>query len=208
MYYKQVIVVNKELEMSKGKMAAQVSHASMAFLTRCIQRNTIKIADHLYPCWEYPIIDFKTGEREKRPQRYRRSDLDKWAEEARNRGEDCFYAKPVDINNKYGALELCDPDYHYKTEFVVDNDLYEQWMNGLFTKVILEAKNENQMKKIVDKAIENGMIENVDFFCIRDACLTELTPDETGSRWTCIGFKPMDANEIDKVTKRLQLFKE
>ena len=43
MYYKQIIVVNKELNMSKGKMAAQVSHASMAFLTRMIQKNTKEI---------------------------------------------------------------------------------------------------------------------------------------------------------------------
>ena len=52
------------------------------------------------------------------------------------------------------------------------------------------------------------MIEDIDFFCIRDNCLTELTPDETGTRWTCIGFKPMDSEKIDKVTKKLQLFKE
>lgn len=208
MYYKQIIVVNKELNMSKGKMAAQVSHGSMAFLTKCIQRSTTKIANHQYPVWEYPIINLETGEREKRPQRYRRNDLDKWAEEARNKGEDYFYAKPIDPNNKYGPFELCEPDYYYNTEFIIDKDLYEQWMGGLFTKVILSAKNENEMNKIITKAKEAGMVENIDFFCIRDACLTELTPDETGSRWTCIGFRPMDASVIDPITKRLQLFKE
>ena len=98
--------------------------------------------------------------------------------------------------------------YHYTTTFNIDKDLYEQWMGGLFTKVILSAKNENEMIKIVNKAKEADMLENQDFFCIRDACLTELTPDETGSRWTCIGFKPMDASQIDPITKRLQLFKE
>ena len=90
----------------------------------------------------------------------------------------------------------------------IDKDLFEQWMGGIFTKVILEAKNEAQMIKIVEKAKSAGMIENVDFFCIRDAWLTELTPDETGTRWTCIGFKPMDAERIDPINNRLQLFKD
>lgn len=36
--YKQVIVVNKELNMSAGKMAAMVAHGSIAFLTKCIRR--------------------------------------------------------------------------------------------------------------------------------------------------------------------------
>ena len=208
MGYKQVIVVNKELEMSKGKMAAQVSHASRAFLTRMIQRNTTRITEHQYPVWEYVLIDLETGEREKRPQRYKRGDLDKWAKEARDRGEDYFYAKPVNPENKYGTLELCEPDHYYKTNFIVDKGLYEEWMGGIFTKVILSAKNEAQMKKVVEKAIECGMVEDEDFFCIRDACLTELTPDETGTRWTCIGFSPMESDKIDVVTKRLQLFKE
>ncbi len=207
MYYKQIIIVNKELNMSKGKMAAQVSHASMAFLTQYIKKHTKKISNKMYPCWEYAWNSDFT-EKIKKPQRYRREDLDNWAKETRDRGEDCFYAQPVDPAFKYGPLELCEPNYHYETSFDIDKDLYEQWMSGLFTKVILEAKNEKQMIKIIEKAKEAGMIENEDFFCIRDACLTELTPDETGTRWTCIGFKPMDSEKIDPITKRLQLFKD
>ena len=40
MSYKQIIIVRKDLEMSPGKMAAQVSHASMAFLTSQMRKNT------------------------------------------------------------------------------------------------------------------------------------------------------------------------
>ena len=207
MGYKQVIVVNKELDMSKGKMAAQVSHASMAFLTRMIQANTKQVYKNAYPTWDNSI-DLTTGKREKRPQLYRRNDLNTWAREARERGEDFFYARPVDPNDKYGRLELCEKDYFYDSHFAVDKGLYEEWMGGIFTKVILSAKNETQMKKIVEKAIECGMVEDKDFFCIRDACLTELTPDETGTRWTCIGFRPMESEKIDVVTKKLQLFRE
>lgn len=36
---KQVIVIRKDLNMRKGKMVAQGSHASIAFLTRRIQKN-------------------------------------------------------------------------------------------------------------------------------------------------------------------------
>lgn len=200
MYYKQVIVVNKELNLSAGKLGSQVSHASMAFLTKMIQANTIKhLNERYYPIWQ---DDNRTI-----PQLYKRNDLNAWAEEARMRGEDCFYAKHVDPSKPCGELELCEPNYHYECHMTIDRDLYEQWMGGIFTKVILEAKNEAQMQKIVEKAKEAGMVEGREFFCIRDACLTELIPDETGTRWTCIGFAPMEAEKIDIVTKKLQLYK-
>lgn len=39
MSYKQIIIIRKDLQMSPGKLAAQVSHASMAFLTNAVKRN-------------------------------------------------------------------------------------------------------------------------------------------------------------------------
>lgn len=45
MMYKQVIIVRKDLDMSPGKLAAQVSHASMAFLTSQMKNNHIKPTD-------------------------------------------------------------------------------------------------------------------------------------------------------------------
>lgn len=198
--YKQVIVVNKGLNMSPGKLAAQVSHASMAFLTRMIQVNTKKYAvEKCYSVWE--------DKEEKMPQLYMRDDLYRWAEEFRAQGKDYFYAKPVDPNDPYGELMLCEPTYNYDCHMTIDRKLYEDWLGGAFTKVILEVKNEEQLRKVVEKAKAVNMIENVDFHCIRDNCLTELTPDETGTRWTCIGFAPMESEKIDQITKKLQLYK-
>ena len=37
--YKQLIIARKDLNMSSGKLSVQVSHASMAFLTRMIKNN-------------------------------------------------------------------------------------------------------------------------------------------------------------------------
>lgn len=147
---KQVIVVNKDLNMSKGKMAAQVSHASMAFLTSPIFRGRKEMFTH-------PVFDQDSGEQS-----------------------------------------------GYVYDMFLDNDTYE-WMSDCFTKVILEAHNEKEMEKIVKKAVENGLIEDKDFFKIIDKGLTEFNNVPT---WTCIGFKPMQSEKIDKVTKRLQLFKD
>lgn len=147
---KQVIVVNKGLNMSKGKMAAQVSHASMAFLTR-------------------PFYNDRNN----------------------------MYKKPVidqDTNSRSG----------WAYTLYVDDDVAE-WMDGSFTKVILEVKNENGLEKVVQKAIENGLVENKDFFKIIDEGRTEFNGEKT---WTCIGFKPMVSEKIDVVTKKLQLFKD
>ena len=124
--------------MSPGKMSAQVSHASMAFLSTWIKN-------------------------------------------------------VIDIN------------YNIQTKF--DKDIYNEWINDIFTKVILEAKTKDQLLKAVSMANELGMKEGEDYFLIRDNCLTELEPEEDGRTLTCIGFKPMRPEIIDQISKKYQLYK-
>lgn len=143
--YKQIIIARKDLNMSAGKLAAQVSHASMAFLTNAI-----------------------------------RNDWSKW------------------VND--------DETSYYSVELTFDKDLFEQWIDGEFTKCVLKAKNKTQLLKAKTLAEEMGMTENKDFFCIYDNCHTELTPEDNGRTLTCIGFKPMDNEVIDKIGKKFQLY--
>lgn len=100
----------------------------------------------------------------------------------------------------------------YCFEYNFDKDLYDQWINGIFTKVICEARNKNQLMKAVKMAEEMGMKEGEDFWLIKDCCLTELTPEEfdengVGRTLTCIGFRPMEAEVIEKISKKFQLYK-
>lgn len=204
--YKQLIIARKDLNMSPGKLAAQVSHGSMAFLTSMIKANTQKIMENQYPVWRIMYNDEIT------PQYYRRPDLSKWAHEARGRGEDYFYAKPVDPNFPYADMELCEPTYHYETKFNIDTDLYEQWINGSFTKIVCEARNKNQLLKAVTIAEELGLQEGKDFFLIKDNCYTELQPEEVdengaGRTLTCIGFAPLPEDIVSKISKKYQLYK-
>ena len=147
--YKQIIIARKDLNMSAGKLAAQVSHASMAFLTNEIRRD-----------WSMNTTYFKGDE--------------------------------------YKT--------YYSVELTFDKDLFEQWIIGEFTKCVLKAKNKSQLLKAKTLAEEIGMTENEDFFCIYDNCHTELTPEDNGRTLTCIGFKPMDSEVIDKIGKKYQLY--
>lgn len=200
--YKQVVIARKDLEMSPGKLAAQVSHASMAFLTKMIRDNAFFLTreEKVY-----------AGKRE--PALYKRSDLTQWAQEAFNRGEEWFYVKPIDIYRPNGKLELCEnPTMYYKSLLELDKDLYEEWINGIFTKTVLQAKNRSQLLKAKTMAEEMGMIEGEDFFLIKDCCLTELEPEEVdengvGRTLTCIGFRPMESEVIDKIGKKFQLYR-
>lgn len=187
--YKQVIIARKDLNMSYGKFAAQVSHASMAFLTNMIRDNAKKVEPYKY----------KTGI-------YRRFDLARWSNEARARGEKYFHARPVNPKDPCGELELCDPYCFYRAKLDIDKDTYEEWINGAFTKVVLGAKNRNQLLKAKTMAEELGMKEGKDFFLIRDNCRTELEPEEDGRTLTTIGFRPMDSETIDKIGRKYQLY--
>ena len=151
MGYKQIIIARKDLNMSPGKLAAQVSHGSMAFLTWMIRNN---------------------------------------------------YSKWISDNDTT----------YYSSELIFDKDIYEQWINGSFTKCVLQARNRNHLLKAKAMAEELGMVEGVDFFLIKDNCYTELEPEEIGEDGiprclTCIGFRPFDSELIDKIGKKYQLYK-
>ena len=199
--YKQIIIARKDLNMSPGKLAAQVSHGSMAFLTWMIRNHSYKV----------PTNKRCTAIKDGQPMLYRRHDLTQWAREAYDRGEQYFYIRPVDPLRPYDELELCDPNFVYEANLKFDLDLYEQWINGSFTKCVLRAKNKNQLLKAKTMAEELGMKEGEDFFCIYDACRTELEPEEfdengIGRTLTVIGFRPMDSEVIDKISKKYHLY--
>ena len=145
MDYKQIIIVRKDLNMSIGKLSAQVSHGSIAFLTNAI-KNGVK-----------------------------------------------SYIK----------------DNSYSFQFNLnDRGVYDNWINGGFTKIVLEAKNKTKLLKAINYAQELGLKEKEDYFLIRDNCLTELTPeDEDGRTLTVIGFRPLPENIAREISRHYYLYR-
>jgi PTH2 family peptidyl-tRNA hydrolase len=151
---RQLIIARKDLNMSPGKLAAQVSHASMAFLSNMIRHGGLQ-----------KRVSLDTGEMER-----------------------------------------------YEIMITMDPAIYDDWLCGIFTKTICEAKNRNQLMKAATLAEEQGLVENQDFFLIRDNCLTELEPEEIGEdgvgrTLTCIGFRPLPDDIAHAISSKYQLFK-
>ena len=207
---KQIIIVRKDLNMSKGKMAAQVAHASMAFLTSQIRKNSREVLDcNIGTCYTISCQDGLPGFNESEPQHYRRVDLDAWAEGARERGECYFYYE------EYAPykFKLCERKSHVESTLSFNWELYNDWICGSFTKVILEAKNKYQLEKVYTIANELGLKEGIDYFPIKDNCYTELEPEEIdkngiGRTLTCVGFIPLNDEIANKISKKYQLYKD
>ena len=210
MGYRQLIIARKDLNMSPGKLAAQVSHASMAFLTAQIRQTAKKV-------WNYytaPTMkkDLITGEIS--PQLFRHPDLAKFADEARAKGLSTFTYRPVNADNPYGRMERCENEYDkYRSTIDIPRDVYEQWIQGSFTKTICEARSRDHLLTAIKIAHSLDLIEeNYDYFLIKDNCLTELEPEETdengvGRTLTCIGFRPLPDEIVWKISKKYQLYK-
>lgn len=116
------------------------------------------------------------------------------------------------VNTVPGELMPCEPSIQYRCDMLIDNDLYEKWLGGVFTKVVCEAKNRNALDKAIRIANELGLKENKDYFLIKDCCLTELTPEEydeygVGRTLTCIGFRPLPIDFANRISKKFQLLK-
>lgn len=86
----------------------------------------------------------------------------------------------------------------------VNVDLYHNWIIEAETKVVCRAKNKNDLLRAVEAAKELGMEEYKDYFLIYDACRTELEKESPEGTLTCIGFRPMEAEEIIPLRDRME----
>ena len=83
-------------------------------------------------------------------------------------------------------------------------DIWNGYVNDIFTKTICEAKNLNNMKKRVLPVIEElGLKEGVDYGYINDSCKTDLTPENPDGTCTVgMWFKPLPDEDAHKISMK------
>lgn len=135
--------MRKDLNMSPGKLSAQVSHCAEAYCTRVIRTNA----------------------------------------------------------------KFCDDVSGYIINGVISKEIFEEYINGIFTKTICQARNKNHLLKAKDMADEIGLIEGEHYGLIYDKCLTELEPEEDdGTTLTGIWFCPLADDTAHYISKKYHLY--
>ncbi|MBR3964734.1 MAG: peptidyl-tRNA hydrolase [Clostridia bacterium] len=117
-----------------------------------------------------------------------------------------------DESNVIKTISLTTGAEGYTAKTYFSKEVYEEWIRGVFTKTICEARNRNQLMKAVEMAKELGLEEGKDFFLIKDCCLTELNPEEVdengvGRTLTCIGFRPLPDELAHQISRKYQLYR-
>jgi len=91
----------------------------------------------------------------------------------------------------------------------VSGDIWKEYVNGIFTKTICEAKNLNQLKKVEGYITDCGieLKEGIDWGYINDKCLTELTPEnEDGTTTIGVWFRPLPDDIAHKISMKYELY--
>jgi len=78
-----------------------------------------------------------------------------------------------------------------------NKEVWKKWKNAGQKKVILRVSGMEELKEIVLKLEKN----NIPYFLIRDAGLTQLAPGTT----TALGIGPAVSESLDKITGDLKL---
>lgn len=105
-----------------------------------------------------------------------------------------------------GLVETYEEGIYFPVD--VDLTIWEEYVNGIFTKTICECKNLEQLKSKVTPVIEElGLVEHIDYGYINDRCLTDLTPEnEDGTCTIGMWFKPLKDEDAHKISKKFKLY--
>lgn len=197
---RRLFIIRKDLHLTPGKLSAMIGHLCEAFWTNLLKAGSIKDNEFEELRVVETYLDGKKG-----PMLYRHPALYEAAKKAFEEGKEWFLHK----------LENSRPTMSISIE--IPKDIWHEYVQGIFTKTICEAKNKNQLMKVIDLIDEHNnqvsdyqkLVEDVDYGFINDCCLTELTPEnKNGTTTVGIWFKPLSDDIAHKFSKKFKLYRD
>ena len=190
---RRVFVIRKDLHLKPGKLAAIVGHLCEAYWLNLLKVGIKQDNEFMTLPAEEDYGDGRIG-----PALYKHPLLYKLSNDAFKRGEKTFT-----------TLEE-NPRKTVSIEIEIPKDIWNEYVNGIFTKTICEARNLDNMKKRALPIIEElGLKEGIDWGYINDSCKTELIPENPNGTCTIgMWFKPLPNEIAHKISKKFQLYRD
>ena len=192
---RRVMVIRKDLHLKPGKLAAMVGHCCEAYWTNLMKFYALmgQMKDN-----EFVTLPVETPDNPDYWMLYRAPKVFEAAKAAHERGEKTFqYPEENSRPTVTISIEL-------------PKDIWNGYVNDIFTKTICEAKNLNNLKTRALPVIEElKLVEGVDWGYINDKCLTDLTPEnEDGTTTIGMWFKPLNDEDAFKISKKFKLYRD
>lgn len=183
------------MHLKPGKLAAMVGHCCEAYWTNIMKFYALmgQMKDN-----EFVTLPVETENDPNYWMLYRAPQVWDAAKAAHERGDKSF---------QYPA-ENSRPTVSITIE--LPKDIWNGYVNDIFTKTICEAKNLNNLKTRALPVIEElKLVEGVDWGYINDKCLTDLTPEnEDGTTTIGMWFKPLKDEDAFKISKKFKLYRD
>ena len=196
MYMRRLFIIRKDLHLTPGKLAAQVGHCCEAYWTNLLKDGCIEDNEFV----ELPCIDLgnpfdkKSGNLQ--IQWYRQQELSELSEKAFKEGKTSFTTLAEN------------PRRTVSITLEIPKDIWEGYVNGIFTKTICEARNKNHLLKAETMAKELCLVGGVDYGFINDNCLTELSPEnEDGTTTVGMWFGPLPDETAHAISRKFPLYR-
>lgn len=189
---RRVFIIRKDLHLKPGKLAAMVSHCAEAYWLNLLKAGCIKDNEFVM----LPAVNYVAGE-STGPALYKHPVLMKMSEEAYNAGKTSFITHAED-SRKTVTVKI-----------EVSKDIWNEYVNGIFTKTVCECRNKSQLEKAKSIAESLGLVEGADWGFIRDCCKTDLVPENPDGTCTVgIWFKPLPDDIAHAISKKFQLYRD
>ena len=141
------------------------------------------------------------------------------SEDPWHHGQSAVYEHPDVCRKAKDVFKAGEKYFKVKKQFQKNNvsitveipkDIWNNYVNGIFTKTICEARNlDNMRKRALPVIKELGLKEGIDYGYINDSCKTDLTPENPDGTCTVgMWFKPMEDEVAHKISKKFQLYRE
>lgn len=189
---RRLFIIRKDLHLTPGKLAAMVGHCCEAYWTNLMKSGRVHDNEFV----SLPAVEtFPNGE--KGPALYMHPKLYELSKKAFESGADAFICEAEDSRKSVTV------------SFEIPKDIWDGYVNGIFTKTICEARNKNHLLKAETIAKELHLEEGKDYGFINDKCLTELAPEnEDGTTTVGMWFAPLEDETAHKISKKFPLYRD